>query len=441
MIDNEQKCQICGRRHYDEKRCIFHLERSDKDAKLFQQKLNEIFNDRSLEIYDFSQFVFPDGIIFPEKIDKKIIFNNATFQGHHTFFSITFEREADFSGATFQGTVSFRFSKFLNNVDFGKAIFKDHVDFQTVFFHGEVKFVSTVFHKEVFFSIADFKKRVLFIRATFKGKSEFFAVNFIDRVDFMFSTFEDELIINQGNKRIFSLKEVNFIDVKFFRPEKVNFIKVDLSNFGFLGTNLRKVEFVDVNWYKKSKGGRNRVYDEIISGSSEYPFMAQMYKRLRANYEENLNYAEAGDFHIGEMEMRRKGEKNFFNKCIIWAYKLISNYGESYWRPLLFWILPMLLLFPLLFMYSGIEQITSRQSPYMIHYQFNLSTISLSNAGDFIKDYLKSFVYSLSVFSLVREKLYRPINDWSHFWMVLESILSPVMIAFFLLALRRRFKR
>jgi hypothetical protein len=92
-------------------------------------------------------------------------------------------------------------------------------------------------------------------------------------------------------------------------------------------------------------------------------------------------------------------------------------------------------------MYSGIVGVTPDQSSYLINYEFNTHSISLNQAGAYFKDYLKSFVYSLSVFSLVREKLYRPITDWGYFWMVLESIFSPVMIAFFLLALRRRFKR
>ena len=112
------------------------------------------------------------------------------------------------------------------------------------------------------------------------------------------------------------------------KPEKVIFRKVDLSKFRFLGTDLRKVEFADVDWDMKT--GRSRVYDAIepdpVTEKFDYPLIAQLYKRLRANYEENLNYAQAGDFHIGEMEMYRKGKRDPIDRGIIFSYKLFFKY-------------------------------------------------------------------------------------------------------------------
>jgi hypothetical protein len=385
MAEKDKRCQFliegftsCGREIYDYKYCIFHSGKTDKDAKLFQKQLNEIFEDISLEIYDFSGFVFPIGISFPTEIDKQVIFKDATFQSLPLLYGSTFQEWVDFRDATFKADANF--------------------------------------------THATFEKGVSFLRTTFK----------------------DDLVIDEEvNKQIFSKKEVDFRYVRFVKPEKVIFRKVDLSKFRFLGTDLRKVEFVDVD--RGRKRGRNKIYDEIEAEPEtkkfDYPLIAQVYKRLRANYEENLNYAEAGDFHIGEMECKRKSSKTWFGKNLsltAW-YKYVSNYGESYRRPLLFWILPILIFFPIFFMYFGIEGITHSQTPYLINYDFDVS--STLRDGEKVDDYLKSFVYSLSVFSLVREKQYRPINNWGHFWMVLESILSPVLIAFFLLALRRRFRR
>ncbi|MDP3024771.1 MAG: pentapeptide repeat-containing protein [candidate division Zixibacteria bacterium] len=381
-------------------------------------------------------------------------FTGATFKNRTNFKEANFKEDAIFVGTKFKGKTSFENAVFQMEARFISAYFESEADFSGGFFQKEAFFANVIFQNKAGFARTTFQGQTKFVKNTFEFPVSFFRASFIEETTFssagevIFPYNFSETILTLGEedtKRVMFEKEVDFRNVKFLKPEKVSFRKVDLSKFRFLGTDLRKVEFVDVGWYKEKGRGRNKIYDEVSPDPGtkkfDYPLISQMYKRLRANYEDNLNYAEAGDFHIGEMEMRRKGEKNFFNKCIVWAYKLISNYGESYWRPLLCWILPILLLFPLLFMYSGIEQITSRQSPYMIHYQFNLSTISLSNAGDFIKDYLKSFVYSLSVFSLVREKLYRPISNLGHFWMVLESIFSPTLIAFFLLALRRRFKR
>jgi len=472
LAEKEKHCSVkmqdetpCGRELYDDKHCIFHSKKPDKDAKLFQEKLTEIFGDNSTEQYDFSNFIFPAGILFPDKIDKKITFFQAVFQGEADFWGktfqdetrfhrTTFQREAQFTKVTFQASVIFFKAFFEGETNFEEASF-EMVSFDGATFKGRTSFEHTSFESKADFSDAIFKSYASFSGTTFKALTYLIEVTFQNGVNFHAATFGDELVIYEEESfRIFSEKEVDFRYATFLRPEKVTFEKVDLSRFRFLGTDLRKVEFVDVDW--DTKRGRNRIYDEIVSHTltetkyfglpplikkPDYPLIAQVYKRLRMNYEENLNYAEAGDFHIGEMEMRRKGEKNPFNKGIIWLYKLLSNYGESYWRPLLCWILPILLLFPFLFMYSGIERVTQSQSYYRIDYDFNPSSISLDKAGDFIKDYLKSSVYSLSVFSLVREKQYRPIDNWGHFWMVLESIFSPVLIAFFLLALRRRFRR
>jgi len=384
----------CDRELYYEEHCIFHSKKRDKDAKLFQQKLDEIFKKESLKLYDFSEFAFPEGVAFPEKIDKEIIFRRATFHGFISFGRKTFEEQANFRGATFEGC----------------AIFSRTV----------------------------FKKSAWFLETTFKGMVEFLGVEFQGVVGFRYATFEEVIVIDEETKenKIFSKEEVDFRDVRFLKPERVSFKKVNLSKFRFFGTDLRKVEFVDVEWDMEK--GRSRIYDEIVV--RDYPLIAQVYKRLRANYEENLNYAEAGDFHIGEMEMRRKGEKKPFNKIIISLYKFISNYGESYWRPLVFWILPILILFPVLFMYSGIEKVSSGQTS-VIDYDFDISSISLNESVSYLKDYTKSFVYSFSVFSLVREKQYKPIDDKGYFLLVAESIASPVLIAFLFLALRRRFRR
>ena len=417
MAEKEKGCQAemlcnnivtsCGRKLYDEANCIFHSKRHDKDVKLFRQELDELFKDSSLEVYDFKGFVFPEGMLFPEKIDKQIVFRDVVFQGIAVFIGKTFQEKAFFIDTTF---------------------------------HGMALFDGASFQDEAYFRRVTFQENALFVYTTFKCIAYFDEITFEKKVGFDWSSFEDALIVNEEhNNKIFSKKEVDFGYVRFLKPEKVAFRKVDLGKFRFLGTDLRKVEFVDVDWDREK--GRNRIYDEVSPETTlpDYPLIAQVYKRLRANYEENLNYAEAGDFHIGEMEMRRKGEKNPFNKGIICLYKLLSNYGESYWHPLAWILLFLFLLFPIVFMCSGIEGITQSQNSYLINYDFDVNSISLNKEK--VGDYLKSFVYSLSVFSLVREKQYRPIDNCGHFWMVLESILSPVLIAFFLLALRRRFRR
>lgn len=428
------RCKVCGRDLYDEKFCVFHSRKADKDAKLFQRQLDEIFEDKSLESYDLALFVFPAGISFPKKIDKSIDFGSAVFQAKADFSGRTFQEMVTFVNVTFQGAAFFDAAVFRRRVFFGSATFKDKASFFRSHFQDEATFFET-----------EFKKKVSFRVTTFKGVTKFWDAMFHDIVDYRGAIIEHVLEIDQENKqKVFSKEEVDFSSVKFSEPERVIIRKVDLSKFRFLSTDLRKVEFVDVDW--GGKGVRNWVYDEMMPDRStnkfDYPLIALLYRKLRANYEENLNYPEAGDFHIGEMECKRRNYKTWFGKNLsltAW-YKYVSNYGESYRRPLFFWILPILIIFPILFMYSGVEGVDHAASNYLIDYDLDLTSFLLKKHA-WENDYLKAFVYSLSVFSLVRDKQYRPIDNWGHFWMVSESILSPVLIALFLLALRRRFRR
>ncbi|MCJ7498311.1 MAG: hypothetical protein MUO78_09315 [candidate division Zixibacteria bacterium] len=116
MMDNEiemlssmegenKNCQLCGREldKQDEKYCIFHSNKPDKDAELFQKKLFEIFKDKSLKTYGFSFFTFPKEIFFPPVIDKNIIFNNATFLGDAFFYIAAFQNKASFKDVIFKG--------------------------------------------------------------------------------------------------------------------------------------------------------------------------------------------------------------------------------------------------------------------------------------------------------------------------------------------------
>jgi len=445
MTEKDKVCQVamwdgasCGRELYDDEYCIFHSRKPDKDGGLFQKKLDDIFKEESFKIYDFSNFIFPEEISFPYVIDKKIIFRNATFSGFILFYDTIFQKEADFEGTTFQGRTQF-YAIFQKEANFTRAAFQHDAYFMGKAFKSTARFVKATFSRkadftgvdfqDAHFSDAVFKKDASFTATTFNEVSEFCGVTFEGKVTFEAAIFKDALLLNEERKknRVFSNKEVNFRYTRFLRPEEVIFRKVDLGKFRFIDTDLRKVEFISVDWYKEK--GRNKIYDEVSPDPEtkkfDYSLIAQVYKRLRANYEKNLNYAEAGDFHIGEMEMRRKGEKNIYNKAVIWLYKLISNYGESFWRPL-GWIALLILIFPFLYMLVGITP------SYNIDINQNFETL---------RDYGSSLTYSLSVFSLVRERPYHTINNLGHFFTILESIFSPVLIAFFLLALRRRFKR
>lgn len=119
---------------------------------------------------------------------------------------------------------------------------------------------------------------------------------------------------------------------------------LDLSRFLFLHTDVRRVRFERVAW-----AGRHRhvVFDEetlrdhLGDGGSPSAWspkhVAELYRRLRINYENALRYDEAGDFFIGEMEMKRlarapgssPGSWLRRNGSLLSAYRLLARYGQS----------------------------------------------------------------------------------------------------------------
>ncbi|MGB8658551.1 MAG: pentapeptide repeat-containing protein [Candidatus Zixiibacteriota bacterium] len=450
MSETTKRCQVemhdgksCGRDLYDEEFCIFHSKREDKNIEWFQRGLDGILNigAKEVEYYDLSHFIFPQGVFFPKKFSKSVNFwksvfkgevdlENVSFEGKSFFLYAVFEDDARFDNATFNDEVNFENATFEASVSFNRANFKGVASFDEVRFKNDANFGNVTFDMGVGFGMTVFNSVVDFSASTFKSSTYFWGAVFKSDVDFLSASFDDALEINaEAHQKKAFKKQVDFRMVTFSTPEKVVFQKVNLSKFRFLETDVRKVSFIDVDWNKKSSKGRWRVYDEVSmdpdTKNFDYSLIEELYRRLRKNYEDNLKYSEAGDFYIGEMEMWRKAETSFLSKIPLFCYKAISNYGESYYRPLC-WILAILLLFPIFFMIAGIQPVNHEQ---------------IIVAAEKIKDYSTSFWYSTSIFSFIRDKKCTTTNNWGDALFVTESILSPIMLAFLLLALRRRFKR
>jgi len=382
-------------------------------------------------------------------------FQCVTFKGEVNVGKAIFERKADFKDTAFKGNIKFLGASFKGAVNFRGATFEEEADYSFVTFEGDTYFWEVRFKDYAHFTGAAFKGYTGFGGTIFKGDANFGSSAFEGNAAFTAATFEEALVVIQPEKdqKKTLHPEVDFRWVTFSKPEKVEFRKADLSRFRFLGTDVRKVDFTDVKWYRQKDKGRNRAFDEVSPAPDpknpnikkfDYELIGKLYRQLRANYEENLRYSEAGDFYMGEMEMTKKAQTSIFKKLPLLFYKTISNYGESYYRPL-GWIAAILLIFPLLFMFAGIEPVSlDPNNPIKdpIHYKLDFnSTVSFLPSREKIGDYYTSFLYSMSVFSFIRDKKYTTIDNWGHTLFVLESILSPVTLAFFLLALRRRFKR
>lgn len=444
----DEICQVlmsngkpCGRRKYkDNKKCILHLEnKSDEEAKIFEivfwEELNKMEKDNDIKELDFKDFIFNNSINFDGHFfEKSVIFEGAQFNNKVSFIHAKFNNDAAFSSAKFDNEVSFwgtQFNnivyfldtKFNNVTSFVGAQFNNEADFLHAEFNNRADFLRAQFNNKVCFDIAKFNNEAVFQSTKFNNKAYFSGTEFNNIASFELSEFQDEVFFycikfSSSGKGIIYLNNVKFLD-----PKHTIFQNIDLSNVSFLNTDVTEVEFLDEKWARKN--GRLAVVDETNIGrygSTTYGAVAQLYRRLRRNYEINYRFAEAGEFFIGEMEMRRRDvntsvkserirnivlrlKRNF---SLLGLYKLLSLYGESYKLPII-WAFIVIVSYPIL-----------------MNWLFN---VSLPQSDDFLYTYLRTSASSF----------FQMDSTYSAY--IGERILGFLIIGLLFIALKRKFER
>jgi uncharacterized protein YjbI with pentapeptide repeats len=415
-------------------------------------------------------------------------FKEAEFEGKADFFGVEFTGSTDFSKAKFIDT-NFSGAEFTCTLTFEGVSFKGNTDFEDAIFSGDSNFNSSTFGGPANFRLVRFseKKRIDFRGTKFKGKliflgsrveamldfrhalisdanfkwvyflvsPKFDLVKFTKYVDFTNAEFHQKILFNGSEEELLFSKtnEVLFREVKF-HVKCSGFRHADLSHASFLYTDVKNLVFEDVKWYQKPFfiiGHRWAICDEndykknlkepsktssadnegsrsrIDWTKARQEAVSTIYKQLRINYERGLNFSEyAGDFHIGEMEMRAGiawADRNIADSGLMGLYKVLSSYGERWWLAL-FWILLTIFGFAVL-----------------------VTPVPLS--GDWSNYYWDNGVYfnSLRVSALTFMQQSTPGTElfgleFSKSWPGLaERILSFILIASLVLAINRKLSR
>ena len=495
MENGEQKtCQVkmydgepCGRPLYPQmggSKCICHSEDQAKHVGLFQEELDKIFaGDEEAEYYDLTEFIFPkEGYKLPKEYKKDTYFQGATFSGAVDFSGATFSGEAYFESTTFSEEADFHWATFSAKAHFNWATFSEDANFRCATVSGEADFHGTTFLEVADFIDATFSEEANFRWATFSGTTQFYSTHFEKRVDFSFCradkdadvTFDGENLLAE-NKQMFP-EGADFASCAFASPQNIKFRKLSLEKCKFLESDISAVQFIDVKWASMGKRLKRKVIFDAISPDLhwlewqrekeeeeteedadtekqeseppiyQYNLIAQIYRRLQTNYVNNYRYSEAGDFYIGEQEMVRKAKGKIGQYLSTnFLYKIISYYGESFMLPLL-WLAFILLLFPAGLLLDGINLNPTLQDPAVVetvNYEWSWSP------GDFLPansdsrcDYWEAFVVNFSLIAYSRSDIgkYLP-ESHSRFIVTIESLVIIALLAFFLLALRRQYKR
>lgn len=431
-------------------------------------------------------------------------FNGAVFSGNILFHSATFMQHTEFTGAVFTQKAHFIASAFSNEVGFTGTAFTSGADFDNATFTGQAHFDYAVFTEGGNFSHATFKESVSFCQATFKQGAGFWETKFENYVDFAAAIFEQSAFFTSTTfgelvdfARARFLGSVEFTETRFrqdeeripgpafymtefSKPEAALFRKTYLGQSLFHNCNISKVNFSSVGWRRRPGNRRRMVFEEEVDrnhkaavalkpkkgdpNERDYGLIAILYQQLKKNYDDHMDYSMGDEFHYGEMEMKRVHSQSR-NALARWLrrsfglvamYKYASEYGNSYVRPVLM-LVGIFVIFTLLFPLAGLDRNeSSKQLMFSgIVQPTDTTTIGLSyrHFGDYAKAYHgrkcisaaaffgNSLMTTLSVAGFQKELRYEPSYPWGRTLALFELLLTSTLVALFLLAVRRQFRR
>lgn len=227
---------------------------------------------------------------------------------------------------------------------------------------------------------------------------------------------------------------------------KTKFDNTNISRCRFLLSKICNADLINATWsnskeldfgkFNPFRHKRKIVYDEVeANDKATWEYVGDIYRQLKINYENKRDFAEAGDFGYGQMEMKRKSMTGL-TRIFCTFYKWFSGYGEM---PSLaaVWLLLFLLLFPLAYMFNGIEPRTPATKLEKIHYGPSWSFPNWQAVCDFGG----AFVHTLQVATIQKDKAYQSYDHPGRVLEILEVILFPVQITLLVLALKRKFRR
>jgi uncharacterized protein YjbI with pentapeptide repeats len=437
----------------------------------------------------FVEVIFSDEADFEAVVFLAVAeFTGASFHGKVSFHLcqfrkvvdlswVHFGREASFAGTSFTLHADFT-SAYFNVGDFSRATFTKGASFYGSQFGGLAYFAAAVFDDVVTFSNAQFDKKVTFSGAVFADLCDLCGAEFKDLAIFSGATFRGPAEFRETAFRedktglsgpVFSL-------ARFECPKDVCFQKAYLGQAVFFNCDVSEVNFSNVRWARRSGNGKAMVHEErafvekaeiwepsfgVTDGLAaptdsaderNYVLIAELYQQLKKNYDDRRDYWTAGDFHYGEMEMKRLSSPHR-NKLLRWwhrnlglvgLYRAASEYGESYTRPVV-WLAAVVVAFALLvypsigLRYSSAHSATSEtvvkwldRCPDSTSYHTCMGFWRL--AGN-------SLLTSVEVAGFQRELAYEPVYPWGRVARLVEVVLTSTLLALFLLALRRQFRR
>lgn len=425
-----------------------------------------------LEKTDFSGAVFQGAAFF-----NKTIFNGVT-----GFIGASFNEAAGFSGAAFNETAAFTRASF-SRVNFREVNCNADANFWDADFNGDADFFEARF-SDAFFWRSRFNGRTSFRGAAFTGKALLRDITYNKTMDFSRTSIAGSITFENLDSSNAPLILSNITD------GKIILINSNLINCSFLSSDMRCFSLLNPSWVRKTekpeKGGginktktlqkitelvrarrvahrrgssrvprgyrpqkipekreivlgdEKRIYEELGGNShrlkNRIRDVERIYRELKVKFLDARDYQRAYWSSYGELEMRRLGRRYPLWECL---YKLVSDYGMSWLRPLII----LFALFILLTAFSiWIEPLIITPEKARLFEIMNVPYLEESNLPHGVIDFAYTLFYHICSALFINQGIIRHYGALTLMLSRLGTALAIVLIGLSLFAIRRRLR-
>lgn len=369
--------------------------------------------------------------------DKEASFISAKFLGPALFSSVKFERvnfvltvfeeNVQFDNCIFSDVTRFAHFKFQESVSFCGAKFTARnkwIEFSSIIFEHVSDFRNVVFDSRVRFVNDKFNLRTLFINAVFNEEVDFKHNNFVSSIDLANVQFFKKVLFESNTFNKVNLEMVNKKEFNYFgkvyppKPPIIHFVNsyfnadcvilnADLKNISFDNCDVTDLSFKRCDWVINK--------DRLVTNEEgrELKDSEEHYRQLKRNFDNKKNWEMSGLAYVSEMEIRQKrlwDENNYYNWFIYWFYGYFAGYTQDFKKPIL-----------------SIVALISISTLLYYFIDFNI-----------VRGFQRSLKGALPYLEIGIEK------PFTGYWLIIknvEAILGGTFLAFFVLALRKRFKQ
>jgi len=279
----------------------------------------DLSND-TLEIRDFSSFVFPGSVIFDgTRFAVDVSFRGACFKGPVFFRGAVFEN-ADFRSARFENEVHFSNVRSFLNADFSLAYFASESHWHQVQFTESANFRNATFQEFANFEGTRFLGASIFEDAIFREAARFRGASFLKQVSFQRTKFSGDADFSGSS---FIDPRTDFSAVQFAKVPDFRSVEFKVTP-NLHDSKVRYAVIQDAPWWQRALKRAQDAED------------AARYRRLKQLAADAKDHEQELKYFAMELRAKRFWTKSPFGADIVnLLYDWVSSFGQSVGRPVL----------------------------------------------------------------------------------------------------------